>query len=129
MQQFTCRLLAALFFACLFTTAHAQTPSVDKQPAFPGGVNAMMEFLGNNIKYPESARLAKAEATVFVRFTVDKDGRLGDFSTLNKGETPHPDLVLEALRVLKSMPIWTPGEKDGQAVKAEMVLPVKFKLE
>lgn len=121
----------ALPFLCLFLAAfaaNAQEAKPDKNPEFPGGMQAMMTYLGSNIKYPETARTAKAEGTVFVRFNVNTDGTLGDLNTLSKGPALHPDLVLEALRVIRSMPAWTPAEKDGKKVKAEMVLPVKFKL-
>lgn len=131
MQFNATRMLSILCFLMLVTTANAQETNVqpDKNPEFPGGMQAMMNYLGSNIKYPETARNAKAEGTVFIRFDVGVDGVLSNLNTINKGPALHPDLVLEAIRVIRSMPVWTPAEKDGKKVKSEMVLPVKFKLQ
>jgi len=122
-----------LFFAAfaLFALAplRSQTsPLPEKMPEFPGGIPALMAYMGNNLKYPETAQKEKAEGIVLIKFNVDPDGSITDLRTISKGETPRPDFVLEALRVVRSMPKWTPGEAGGKKVKAEIVLPVKFKL-
>jgi len=98
---------------------------VDKVPEFPGGQSAMMEFLVNNIKYPEEARKAEAAGIVAITFVVEKDGSLSSFETLR---TPRPDMEEEAIRVLKLMPKFTPAMKDGKAVSVKYTLPIKFAL-
>ncbi len=107
----------------------AQTTVPDKNPEFPGGQNVLMQYLGKNISYPAAARNAKAEGTVVVKFIVETDGRISNISALNKGPLLHGDLIKEALRVVKLMPKWVPGEKDGKPVASEMVVPIKFKLQ
>jgi len=97
-------------------------------PEFPGGMEAMMKFLIENIRYPETARTAKAEGMVIVKFVVKEDGSLTDFKHANTDKPLHPDLVAEAIRVVQSMPKWKPGLKDGKVVKTEFGLPIKFKL-
>ena len=94
------------------------------QPIFPGDLS---KFLSENIKYPETARVAKAEGKVFVAFLVNEDGSLSDFKQVNSNEV-HPDLVAEAIRVAKAMPRWKPGVKDGKIVATQYTLPIKFKL-
>ena len=107
----------------------AQTTVPDKSPEFPGGQNVLMQYLAKNISYPAAARNAKAEGTVIVKFIVEADGRISNISALNQGPLLHGDLIKEALRVVKLMPKWMPGEKDGKPAASEMVVPIKFKLQ
>jgi len=104
-------------------TAHPET-----MPDYPGGMAALTKYMTTNIRYPEAAKKEKAEATIVVKFTVETDGSLSNISTANEGGSPRSDLVLEAIRVVKGMPKWTPARDKGKAVKCEMALPVKFKL-
>lgn len=98
---------------------------VDKQPEFPGGMTALMTYLSNNIHYPESAVKAKTTGKVVVSFVVSKNGKVTQ-AKIKKGVSK--ELDAEALRVVSSMPDWTPGEKNGNKVDAEMFLPVAFQL-
>jgi len=121
-----------LMFAFIANIASAQTKKVeelDKAPQFPGGEQAMMTYLGSNIKYPESAKKDKVEGMVVVQFVVKADGAITEaHNIVSDKQTSNPELNKEALRVIRNMPKWTPGEKDGKKVDCEMVLPVKFKL-
>jgi len=121
-----------LMFAFIANVASAQTKKVeelDKAPQFPGGEQAMMTYLGSNIKYPESAKKDKVEGMVVVQFVVKADGAITEaHNIVSDKQTSNPELNKEALRVIRNMPKWTPGEKDGKKVDCEMVLPVKFKL-
>ena len=85
----------------------------------------MMDFMGKNVKYPVDAQEQKIEGRVVVKFVVEADGRIGDV-TVVKGV--HPSLDKEAVRVVKSMPKWTPGKVDGKPVACYYSLPVSFKL-
>jgi TonB family protein len=99
---------------------------VDKQPEYPGGQQAMMEFLGKNISYPEDAKKNNIEGTVVVSFVVSASGKIKDVA-LTKSIGHGCDQ--EAERVVKMMPDWTPGEQRDQKVDVEMCLPIKFKLD
>ena len=98
---------------------------VDVMPEYPGGTNAMFDFIQKNVKYPESAKDKGLEGKVYVQFVVEKDGRLSSFNVL-RGVSD--DIDAEAIRVLKMMPKWKPGMKDGKAVKVQYVMPFNFKM-
>ena len=98
-----------------------------EQPAeFPGGAAAMMEWLSNNIRYPESAQQNGISGRVVVKFVVEKDGSIGSPSIVKGVDR---DLDQEALRVVKRMPKWQPGKNNGQAVRSYFNLPVTFRLQ
>lgn len=98
-----------------------------EQPAeFPGGQAAMMKWLSNNIRYPESAQQNGISGRVVVKFVVEKDGSIGS-PQIVKGVDR--DLDQEALRVVKRMPKWQPGKNNGQPVRSYFNLPVTFRLQ
>ncbi len=97
-----------------------------EQPAeFPGGMPALMKWLGNNIHYPEAAQQNDIQGRVIVKFVVEKDGSIGQ-ATILKGVDR--DLDREALRVVNKMPKWQPGKNNGVSVRSYFTLPVVFKL-
>jgi periplasmic protein TonB len=97
----------------------------DPVPVFPGGQEALVAYLVKNIVYPQKAKENGIQGVVLVSFTVTKTGKVADV----KVKRGVDDLLdAEALRVIKGMPDWKPGEKDGQPVDVAMVLPVSFKL-
>lgn len=124
-KRFSLSLLAALLSISLWSQSNA---APEQAAMFPGGMPALMEYMIKNLRYPEEAQKAKAEATVYLQFSIEADGTIKDIKTISKGETPRPDLVLEAIRVVGSMPKWIPAVKNGKMVSSEMMLPVKFKL-
>lgn len=98
---------------------------VDKKPEFKGGMDALIAYMTGEVIYPESAKKNNTQGTVFVSFVVSKSGSIKN-AQIEKGvET---SLDEEALRVVKQMPNWVPGEKDGKKVDVEMTLPIAFKL-
>ncbi len=99
--------------------------SVDEFPEFPGGTNAMMNFLSSNLKYPESAKNNKQQGKVFISFVVEKDGGITDVKVM-RGVCE--DIDAEAIRVVKSMPKWKPGKQEGKPVRVHYTLPITFKL-
>lgn len=99
---------------------------VDVQPEFPGGMEALYTYLSNTVHYPDQARTGKVQGKVFVQFTLGNDGKVKDVD-LKRGV--REDLNEEALRVVRAMPDWTPGSKDGHKVATRFIIPVDFKLD
>lgn len=106
--------------------AAADADTLDQAPVFPGGQEALMQYLATQIKYPESAKKDQVRGMSVVQFVVEKDGTLSGFTALKK---IRQDLDDEAIRALKAMPNWSPGMKDGQVVRAQMMLPIRFRLD
>ena len=99
---------------------------VDDMPQFPGGPSKLFEFLARNVRYPAEAEKAGAVGRVIVSFVVEKDGSISNAKTV---KAIHPALDAEALRVINSMPKWTPGKKNGEATRVKYVVPVTFALQ
>ena len=99
---------------------------VEQQPLFPGGQSALMQFLHDNIKYPVVAQENGVQGRVTVQFVVEKDGSITDVHVLRGVD---PSLDKEAVRVVKSMPRWTPGKQNGTNVRVNYRLPVLFRLQ
>ncbi|MBP5327946.1 MAG: energy transducer TonB [Bacteroidales bacterium] len=99
---------------------------VEKNPEYPGGEEALYKFLGENIKYPDMARDNNISGTVVVKFVVEKDGRITKASILRE---IGGGCGKEALRVVNSMPKWSPGQQSGKPVRTEFTLPVQFQLQ
>ncbi len=122
---------------CLSLTASAQEPSpssgdevfvtVDEMPEFPGGDDALIEYLGKNIKYPEVERKKNLSGVVYVYFIVDKEGKVKDPKVV-RGVKDAPALDAEALRVVKEMPNWKPGKQNDKPAAVQFTLPIKFVL-
>ncbi len=99
---------------------------VDYMPEFPGGEEAMMKFLGDNTKYPAQARENGSSGVVIVSFIVEVDGSLSNIKVLRSVEE---SLDNEAIRVVKSMPKWNPGKHNGEKVRVNYNLPLRFSLD
>lgn len=97
----------------------------DVMPEYPGGTNAMFDFIRKNVKYPESAKEKGIEGRVYVNFVIDKDGSISDIKVL-RGLCKEIDE--EAVRVVKAMPKWNPGMQDGEPVRVQYMLPFYFKI-
>ncbi|MBL8009944.1 MAG: TonB family protein [Flavobacteriales bacterium] len=100
-------------------------PGSDRSAEYPGGMPALAAYLGKAITYPAGARAEGVEGTVYVGFTVQADGRVTD-AAVKRGV--RNDIDQEALRVVGSMPAWTPAAKDGKPVASQMTLPIAFQL-
>lgn len=92
-------------------------------PMFPGGEVAMVNFIRENIVYPELSREMGEQGTVYVQFVVNSDGSIQDVVVL-KGVSDLLDK--EAVRVVKKMPKWTPGEQAGKKIRVRYQIPIKF---
>lgn len=98
----------------------------DKMPEFPGGEAALMEFMTKNLRYPPEAAKDKAEGLIVLEFVVNEDGSISALKP--KSSDYRPDLLEESVRLVRIMPKWIPGENNGQKVKCQMTLPIKYKL-
>ncbi|MDR1793010.1 MAG: energy transducer TonB [Bacteroidales bacterium] len=98
---------------------------VEEEPAFPGGEEARIKFLKDNIVYPKIARETNQEGTIRVGFVVERDGSITHVKVL-RGESPA--LCEEAIRVTKMMPKWKPGKQRNKAVRVEFSMPITFTL-
>jgi periplasmic protein TonB len=99
---------------------------VEEQPNYPGGDEARIKWLQENIKYPEEAKELGIQGKVFVTFVVEVDGSISDVRVL-RGIGGGCDE--EAIRVVKSMPKWIPGKQRGVPVRVQFNLPIKFTLQ
>jgi TonB family protein len=98
---------------------------VETPPAYPGGIDALMKFMSENIKYPAEAVKDKIEGKVILGFVVDDTGKVTDIRVVR---SVAPMLDAEAIRVVGLMPSWEPGKQKGIPVNVRFVLPVAFKL-
>lgn len=99
---------------------------VEQMPEFPGGPQAMFEFVSKNIMYPKESEKLGIQGRVIVRFVVDCDGSITNVSIVKSVD---PSLDKEAVRVVKSMPRWIPGKNNGSAVRVKYTVPVTFRLQ
>lgn len=99
---------------------------VEEQPAFPGGEEALFEYLQKNIVYPQMAKESNIQGTVFVTFVVEPDGNISNTRVLRGIGGGCDD---EAVRVVKKMPRWAPGKQRGKPVRVQFNLPIKFVLQ
>ncbi|TGG40781.1 MULTISPECIES: energy transducer TonB [Bacteroidales] len=97
----------------------------DKQPEYPGGINALMRFLSQNLVYPQEAMANNLQDKVIVKFIVNTKGDV-EYPEIMSGK--YPVLNQEALRVVSLLKGFKPGEKNGEAVKTWFTLPINFKL-
>ena len=99
--------------------------SVEQMPQFPGGEAALMKYLQSHILYPPMAAENEAQGRVVVRFIVDETGKVSDATVIHSVDEY---LDKEVVRVCKSLPKFTPGRHNGQAVSVWYTLPVTFEL-
>ena len=99
---------------------------VEELPGYPGGMEELMKFLQEHVKYPKAAQEKGTEGRVLVQFVVEKDGSI---TNVKKVKSVSPELDAEALRVVKSMPNWTPGKQRGEAVRVKFTIPIVFRLQ
>ena len=97
----------------------------EHHPSFPGGQQALLDFLRQNVNYPEQAKKDSIEGRVVVGFVIDTDGSITDPKIVR---SVHPLLDAEALWVVKLMPKWEPGSENGTPVKVKYNLPISFKI-
>lgn len=99
---------------------------VEQQPTFPGGDDALYAYLGKNIQYPKAAADGNIEGKVYIKFVVEKDGSVSDVKCIRD---IGGGCGAEAVRVVKTLPKWTPGKQRGRSVRTYFTLPVAFTLQ
>ena len=98
----------------------------EESPEFVGGMEALSQYIADNIRYPEQAKRDNTQGKVRVRFTIQADGSVADAEVL-RGIGSGCDE--EALRVVNAMPKWKPGRVNGNPVRVQYTLPITFKLQ
>ena len=98
----------------------------ESQPFFPGGSEALLSFLAENIKYPEEAVKDSIQGRVVVTFIIETDGSI---SNIQVARGVHPLLDKEAVRVMGLMPKWKPAMNNSKPIRVKYNVPVSFKLE
>ncbi len=99
---------------------------VEKMPEFPGGDLGLRKYIATHVKYPNVARESGIEGKVYLRFCVTSTGAVSKVSVLRSVD---PLLDKEAVRVIKSLPKWTPGEQRGRKVNVWYTVPINFQLQ
>lgn len=99
---------------------------VEEMPEFPGGEEALLEYIAKNTKYPKKAQKKDIQGTVLVNFIVEVDGSVTRAKII---KSVNPMLDAEAIRVVKSLPKWKPGTQDGIPVKVYYDIPFNFQME
>ena len=106
-------------------------------PQFPGGDQALIEFIENNLHCPKKMLRIGANGRVVVSFVVEKDGSITEPKVVKtklkyKSGKPYEDTRIikqceeEALRIVKMMPRWIPGKQCGVPVRVKWHVPFKF---
>lgn len=98
---------------------------VEQMPEYPGGIQALFEYLSQNVKYPADAENQKVEGRVIATFIVETDGTINNVEVV---KPVFPSLDAEAIRVLSAMPKWTPGKQSGKEVRVKYTVPINFNL-
>lgn len=96
---------------------------VEQMPEFPGGEGEMMKYLGKNIRYPAAAQRAGVEGLVVLSFVVSRTGEISEIEVVKNLGSGTDE---EAMRVVKTMPKWSPGKQNGRTVPVRYTLPVRF---
>lgn len=128
MNKYIFSLICFLFMMALPMNAQSESSTkvydeVDEMPSFPGGLNGLITFLSQNMVYPVTAQENGVQGRVIVSFVVETDGSITDVKVARSVD---PSLDREAMRVVKAMPKWTPGKKDGKPVRVKYTVPMVF---
>ena len=97
---------------------------VESMPEFPGGQQAMMRYIAENIKYPVIAQENGIQGRVICQFVVEKDGKVTDIQVVRS--SGNDSLDQEAVRVINSMPKWKPGEQQGKLIRTKYTIPINW---
>lgn len=100
--------------------------TVEVMPMFPGGAEQLLKFISTNIRYPKSSIEKGEQGRVICSFIVARDGSIHSPEIVR---SVSPLLDKEAIRVLRTMPRWTPGMEKGKAVAVKYTVPVTFRLQ
>lgn len=96
-----------------------------ERPYFPGGDEACLRWIKENINYPKECKELGIQGRVIAKMIVNADGKITDIKITR---SPDERLSAEAIRLIKAMPDWIPAKKDGRAVESTFYLPIMFRL-
>jgi protein TonB len=99
---------------------------VEQKAQYPGGENALLKFIADNLKYPSIALEQELQGVVIVRFVVEKDGSVGDV-TVRKSLSDECDEA--AIKVVKKLPKFIPAKSQGNPVRVWYTLPIRFRIQ
>ena len=99
--------------------------AVERLPEYPGGQDAMMQFISRNIKYPRKSAREGIEGRVYINFIVNLQGKVEDVQ-VTKGLAE--DIDAEAIRVIQLLEGFSPAQQNGKPVLYRYVVPIKFTL-
>lgn len=99
---------------------------VEEKPLFEGGDSALMQFIANNVVYPEEAVKNGIQGRVYVKFVINKKGEV---TKAKIARSVHSLLDEEALRVVNLIPDWTPGKQKKRPVDVAFIVPLNFDLQ
>lgn len=97
--------------------------AVDEEASFPGGEDALNSYISSHLQYPEQAKEEKISGTVVIKFCVEKDGSISGVKILRD---IGGGCGKEAQRVVKNMPKWIPARMNGEKIRREVILPIRF---
>lgn len=107
----------------VFNNEHSDVEEIPAE--FPGGQQAPYRWLGQHLHYPDVAKYNNIQGKVVVSFVIEKDGSIGRVTVIRSKD---PNLDKEAVRLIKSMPRWTPARYNGQPISSQMNIPINFSL-
>ncbi|MCG6188657.1 energy transducer TonB [Maribellus maritimus] len=99
--------------------------SPEQMPEFPGGEPALRKYLAGSVRYPVIAQENGIQGKVYVTFVINEKGGIENVALIRGIDPP---LDEEALRVVRSLPVWKPGKQGGRAVKVRYTVPIVFEL-
>jgi protein TonB len=95
-------------------------------PQFPGGETELLRFVNKSIKYPVIAQENGIQGRIICSFVINRDGSVVDAEVVRGVD---PSLDKEALRVINTMPNWSPGKQRGKPVRVKYTIPITFRLQ
>lgn len=114
------------FISHMVVKPNAIEMAPDVNPEFPGGESELMQYLQKHVIYPDIAEMHDREGVVWVSFVVDEEGNISEIKVLK--DEPGFGCGDEAVRVIRKMPRWKPGVKNGKNVKTRFVQSIRFEL-
>ena len=124
MKRLSLILILFVQIAVAFAAGQRQVyRSVEQMPQFPGGEAALMKYLSSHVQMPQTEEKFDRRIAV-MQFVVEADGSIGEVKVVRSVMIPEFDA--EAIRLVKSLPKFTPGRQDGQPVAVWYTIPVSF---
>ena len=98
---------------------------IEQGPMYPNGEAGVLQYIMENLKYPQEAKKERIEGKVILSYYIEKDGSIGEIKVV---KSVHPLLDNEAIRVIKSMDKWKPAIQRGEIVRILLQQEFNFNL-